>query len=118
LTGALLLAGLLLSRLLYAPLRESVFEPVFRAMAGADLVFANGEAFYSHWVRQAALLGLTLLAGGLAFALLRRRARWGKLSLLALLVADLSLAVAGFNLSRPRSLGCARKRPPIGASLA
>ncbi|UCG24706.1 MAG: oligosaccharide flippase family protein, partial [Chloroflexota bacterium] len=99
--GTLLLAGLLLSWLLY-PSLEATLESVFLGLERAADAFPSTQAFYGYQIEQALILALMLVASGLILRLslsalsLRGRPLWSILAL-ALILVDLVIAGYGFN---------------------
>jgi hypothetical protein len=69
--GALLVGGVLLSRLVY-PQIEPTVERLFLGLALATTAFDGARAFYSYQVQQVLLLGLALLGTGMVLWLSQR----------------------------------------------
>ena len=114
LSGALTLAGLLLSRLAYG-LVDGLVERVFWGLAGAADAFPSATAFYSYQFWNVLIFGLLLTLSG---ALLSYATRHSSLitrrsSLVTrhffpiaatLIIIDLALASAGFHTAADRAL--------------
>ncbi len=94
--GALTLAGLALSRLLYEQIAPLV-DRVFRGMALAENAFADARMFYSYQLVNALILGAMMLGAGLVLWQAGRRPKRAALWAIALTAADLMLATGGFN---------------------
>jgi len=69
--GALALAGLLVSRLVFAQV-EPLIDRVFNALANAPLAFADARAFYSYLFPQIAIFGVMTVGAGAVFLLSSR----------------------------------------------
>ncbi len=104
-TGALILAGLLVSRAAYDTLAPLV-EEVYAGLAGASSAFPDARTFYSYQFWNGLALGLFALAAGGVILLSRARWRlpqrlgggplWSALAV-AVIAVDLLAAGWGFN---------------------
>jgi len=99
--GVATLAGLLLSRVFFAPL-EPLVAQVFQSLAKAPDAFPDHRAFYSYEFKWVAICGLLLTGTGIVLRVsrcpifLRRRPVWEFLAV-GLLVLDFVAFGAGFN---------------------
>ncbi len=101
--GAVLIFGLIVSRVLYDQVTAGIIERVFNTMALATSGFPDARAFYSYQVINAAILGLVLIGSGVVFVTVARKAKnltqtavWQLLTV-ALIAADLMIASYSFN---------------------
>jgi O-antigen/teichoic acid export membrane protein len=91
--GALVLVGLLLSRLFY-PQIESLLDSLVQGLAEAPRAFSDARMFYSYQFTNVLILGVMLVGAGGLFVLASPRKRGLALALVA---ADLLIASWGFN---------------------
>ena len=114
LSGALTLAGLLLSRLAYG-LVDGLVERVFWGLAGAADAFPSATAFYSYQFWNVLIFGLLLTLSGalLSYATHHSSLITRRSSLVTrhffpiaatLIIIDLALASAGFHTAADRAL--------------
>jgi O-antigen/teichoic acid export membrane protein len=120
LVGGLLLAGLVLSRLLFSPL-ESTIDKLMRGLEGASRVFTDARMFYSYELRQAFVLAVFVIGAGVALRLCRGATsftlagRWRvpawQAAAVGLIAADLLIATWGFYPANDPAL--LDYRPPV-----
>ncbi|HVO43123.1 MAG TPA: oligosaccharide flippase family protein, partial [Aggregatilineales bacterium] len=99
--GALVLIGLLASRIFFERLRGPI-ESLFHKLALADQTFPDVATFYSVEFRSILIFGALLLACGAILRLSQTSIQWRKVPIwmalaVVVLTADLALASAGFN---------------------
>lgn len=99
--GGLVLAGLVVTRLVYEPFAP-LFQRLVESLALADQAFSDGRMFYSVQFFNVLILGVMLLGTGIVFLLAGWETRWRRVRLwqpaaVGLAALDLMLASGGFN---------------------
>ncbi|MGB3715501.1 MAG: oligosaccharide flippase family protein [Candidatus Promineifilaceae bacterium] len=113
--GAVLLVALVISRFIFSNI-EANFTEIFLNLERAADAFASARAFYSYQFEQMLILGLVLVASGLALRLSRSSLRWRGRPMWDVVIAfviGIDLLVAGYGFNSANDPALLNNKPTV-----